>query len=364
MTNEPQHVKMEKIVIMRWKGLCSIMANVTIKDVAKHAGTSTATVSRVINGMSGVSPQLAQKVLQAAKMLDYHPNFIARSLKTDSTSTIAFIVSDISNPSFTAMAKAIEDVIEPAGYNLLMCSTDERKEKERRYLQLMVEKKVDGIILNTTGKNDSFVSSISHKVPMALSNRKIDDLNFCGDFVDTDNFDGVFSLTTHLFQHGHRRIGVIGGNPLVSTGRERFQGFASAMKMIHIDVTEQYPYLFQGDFTSMDGYVGGEVLMSKPNPPTAIIVMNNEMLVGALRYFHKAGIQIPSQLSLVAYGNITNSDLFYVQPTYVTLNPIVIGTKLGNILVERISSAGPLGNREIRFSPHLVEGNSVSAPTD
>lgn len=260
----------------------------------------------------------------------------------------------------------VEDVIEPFGYSLLMCSTDDKKEKERRYLQLLGEKKVDGIILNTTGKNDALISSISKRIPIVLSNRKVEDIDFCGDLVDSDNFDGVFTLTKHLIRHGHKQIGVISGNLAVSTGRERFLGFVSAMKTIHVEVTDDYPYLFKGDFTAMDGYAGGKALLSQPQPPTAVIVMNNEMMVGALRYFCEAGIAVPQQVSVVSYGSITNGDLFYVRPTHVTLNPVAIGTKLAESIVERIRNRGSqeqMINREIRFSPSIVEGNSVAQIT-
>lgn len=199
-----------------------------------------------------------------------------------------------------------------------------------------------------------------------LSNRKVEDIDFCGDLVDSDNFDGVFTLTQYLIRHGHKQIGVISGNLAVSTGRERFLGFVSAMKTIHVEVTDDYPHLFKGDFTAMDGYAGGKALLSQPQQPTAVIVMNNEMMVGALRYFCEAGIAVPQQVSVVSYGSITNGDLFYVRPTHVTLNPVAIGTKLAESIVERIRNRGSqeqMINREIRFSPSIVEGNSVAQIT-
>ena len=336
------------------------MGSATVKDVAMRAGVSTATVSRVISGSVNVSQELSERVKNAAKELDYYPNVIARSLKTDSTSTIAYIVSDISNAAFTAMAKAIEDIIEPKGYMLLMCSTDHKSEKERRYLRLAQEKKVEGIIINTTGKNNALVASMSQRIPMVLSNRRVDEEGFHGDFVDNDNYDGAFSLTKHLIELGHRRIGAINGDLSLSTGRERYAGHLEALRKYGLAGEGASAYMYEGYFSAQDGYRGGEYLMSLSEPPTAIVVMNNEMLIGALRFFREAGIQIPQNLSVVSYGNIVYRDLFYVQPTYATLDPASIGKRLGELLVERIDKKNELANREVRFVPHLVLGNSTA----
>lgn len=145
------------------------MGNVTIKDVAKLAGVSIATVSRVINDNYYVSPEIKEKVLQAIEDLDYYPNYVARSLKSEKTNSIGFLVSDISNTYFTTMAKALEDVIHKKNYSLIVCSTEDKKEKELAYLKLLISKKVDGLILNTTGKNDELIAELSKQLPIVLS---------------------------------------------------------------------------------------------------------------------------------------------------------------------------------------------------
>ena len=335
------------------------MGDITIKDVARAAGVSLATVSRVINKNYYVSPELESKVSEAITKLGYYPNSVARSLKLTSTNTIGFLVSDISNGYFTTLSKAIEDVIQAKDYNLIVCSTDNKKEKEYAYLKLLLEKKIDGLILNTTGENDDFIASMSDKLPIVLCNRKISRKNFRGDLVDSDNINGAYMLTQHLISMGHRKIGIINGIQKVSTGIERFEGFRKAMREIGIEVKEGYKYRLDEDFGLEGGYQGASKLMSMEDRPTAIIIMNNEMMLGALRYFRANNVSIPETVSIAAYGEIVNADLLYVQPSIVSLNPYVIGKNLAELMIERIENRNDISNREIKYVPQLIPGTGV-----
>lgn len=337
------------------------MGDITIRDVARDAGVSTATVSRVLNSNYYVSPELSDKVLASIKKLNYYPNSIARSLKNESTHTIGLIVSDIANDFFTSVARSIEDVIKEHNYNLIVCSTDNQQEKEYVYLQLLLEKKVDGIILNTTGMNNAFVSDISQQTPIALCGRRVENSTFRGDFVDSDNPTGSYEITRHLIGLGHTKIGVINGQHYVSSAKERHEGFCRAMQTIGVSIDESYPYLFNGDFNrTQSGLDGAAFLLEQAPPPTSIIAMNNELTIGALRYCKEKGVRIPQDLSVCCYGDITNVDLFYVQPSNVTMNAWSIGARLANMIVERIEHKNQIPNREILFTPQLIIGNSVS----
>jgi LacI family transcriptional regulator len=336
------------------------MRNITIKDVAKEAGVSIATVSRVLNNNYFVSDELKAKVNETIGKLNYYPNSIARSLKNESTLTIGLIVSDISNAFFTTLARSVEDIIRHQNYNLIVCSTDNQKEKEYAYLQLLMEKKVDGIILNTTGENCDFIASISHNIPIALCGRKVNDLSFRGDFVDSDNITGSYELTRHMIKMGHKKIGIINGQQKVSSGHERMEGFCKAMLTIGVTVDESYPYIFNGDFNRIEsGYQGAHFLLNQSNPPTAIVIMNNEMAIGTLSYCKEHQVQIPEDVSIGCYGDIVNADLLYVQPSNVTMSPWTIGKRLAELIIERIESDEEVPNREIRFSTQLNIGNGV-----
>lgn len=331
---------------------------ITIKDIAKHAGVSIATVSRVINDNYNVSQDIKDRVDQAINELNYYPNFVARSLKSDSTFTIGFVVSNISNKYFTSIAKALEDVVKKKGYNIIFCSTEHQKKKELDCLMLLMSRKIDGLLINTTGENDEFISTLSQKIPVILLDRKISNAMFKGDCIVSNDIQGGYDLTQHLLSMGHRKIAVINGKLNVSTGSERFEGFRSAMSEVGIDVDNNYVYRYDGDFTSESGYQAASKLMSLSERPTAIVSMNNEMTIGALRYFKSSNINVPEDISIASYGNMDNLDLMYIQPSVVTLNLWSLGTKAGEMILERIND-NDTGNREVIFASQLIIGNGV-----
>ncbi len=333
---------------------------ITIKDIAKRAGVSIATVSRVINKNYTVSPEAETKVLQVIKELNYYPNSIARSLKKDSTYTIGFLVSDISNTHLTTMAKAVEDVISKENYSMIVCSTENKKEREFSYLKLLMSRKIDGLIINTTGENDELIASLSEKLPIVCVHRRILKNNFHGDFVDDNCIQGAYDLTKHLLSLGHRKIFVLNGGLIISTGSERFEGFKRAMREAGIEVNDDYPYRYDGDFSFQAGYQGAAQMMGMIDRPTAIVIMNNTMTLGALKFFKTKGLKIPEEISVASYVSIGDTDLLYVQPTIMTQNPWVIGTKAARLLLDRIKDK-ELGNREIIYESQLVVGNGVKA---
>jgi len=336
------------------------LEKVTLRDVAKHAGVSVATVSRVINNNYYVSPEVAENVMRAVEELHYIPNLIARSLKKDATYTLGFLVSDITNNYFIEMAKAIEDVVSQDGYSLIVCSTESKKERELAYLKLLTSKKIDGLFLNTTGENNDFVVELSQTIPVVAVNRKIRDSRFRGDLVDSNSLQGVYELTSHLLSLGHRKIFVLNGSLNVSTGQERFEGFKRAMREVGIEVDDTYPYRYDGNFTLEAGYQGAAALAGMADRPTAMIVMNNMMVVGALKYIKTHAIQVPAELSLASYEWVENWELFDIQPAIAASDPAFMGMKAAEMMLERIGN-NALNNREVIYQPKLVVGNGTRA---
>lgn len=337
------------------------MANATIKDVARRAGVSIATVSRVLNKSAAVRDDLVQRVNQAIEDLGYYPNSIARTLKNDNSKTVGFVVSDIANEFFSGMVRSVEDVLNRHGYNLFVCSTDGDRTRESSYLSLLREKQVDGIIINVSGKNDELITNISNQLPVALFSRKVPCANFRGDFVDNDNFSGIVALTNHLLELGHRRIGLINGQSYLSTATERLEGFCSAMRTAGITVDEEYPYLYNGNFNRVSsGGDGAKALYEKG--ATALIAANNLLALGALQFCHEQHLLLPEQLSLCCFGRISNLDLLYIRPTCIEQYPAAMGARLAELIIERIESKNTLLNREIRFPTLLLPGNGTGAP--
>ncbi len=335
--------------------------SVTIRDVAREAGVSVATVSRSLSGCYPVSDKLRARIDAAVAKLDFHPNAIARTLKTNTTSIIGFLVSDISQSFFTTILKGVENAVKPHNYNIISCSTDGNQETEKSYLRILLEKKVDGIIINTTNMNDSFIVKISRKIPIVLSYRKIDAPEFVGDFVGGDDFSGIMELTKYLISLGHRKIGVINGKLHVSTGRERHAGFCAAMRTAGIEVGEDYPYATNLGFIQPDGYEGARLLMGRKDRPTALVCTNNDLALGALSYLYKHRISVPDEVSLVVFGDIENRELLYVHPTVAMMNLTTVGNKTGELIMERIKHGNQLNNREVRYLTTIIHGNSAKA---
>ena len=166
-------------------------SSITIKDVAKECGFSVATVSRVINDNYYVSPEVKKKVIAAISKLDYTPNSVARSLKSNSSGIIGYITADFSNSYHITIAKAVEDIVRPMNYNLIVCSSNNSAISEEQYLRLLMSKNVDGILLNSSGKNDDFILDVNKKIPMVLITRRLNTPGFHGDFADCNNVYGI-----------------------------------------------------------------------------------------------------------------------------------------------------------------------------
>lgn len=331
----------------------------TIKDIAAMANVSIATVSRVMNKTANVRPEVASRVRQAAKALSYSPNAVARSLKKARTSMIGFLVSNISDPFFTAIARGIESYIQDYGYSLIVCSIGHSKESEKKYLQFLQGKKADGLIINTTGYNNDVITALSNQMPIVLSNRRIDSPEFVGDFVDNENVGCAYELTKMLLMHGHKRIAIINGPEHLSTAYERYRGFCSAMKEFGHTVSSAYPYQYSNTFTVQTGYDGTTKMMELPEPPTAFVYASSELAFGGMRSLLQKGLRVPEDVSFVCIGDLLNRDLLYVKPTMSSVNLHGMGERMAELLLERIQSEGVIPNREIRFSSTILEGNSI-----
>lgn len=332
----------------------------TIRDIAKIAKVSTATVSRVINNDDRVTEKTAQIVRDAIKQCNYVPNTNARSLKSSTSKTIGLMISDLSNSYFSVMAKRLETDLRKQGYGLLICSTDEDGQQELDNLNKLLGQQIDGLILNTTGFNDEKIIEISKTLPLVLLERNISTPGFVGDYVSSNNKHGMLLLTETLLKKGHTRIGIINSGQQISTSRERYEGFCEAMSGAGITIDDTYPYVFNSDtFSFNGGYAGCRHLMNMPTPPTAIITTNVTLAIGALRYIRQNNIHVPEDLSFVTYGDIENSELFFIDVGHSTLSPISAAEKAGNFILSRIKDPS-LGNRECVFEPSVLENGTVS----
>lgn len=328
------------------------LAKLTIKDVAEEANVSTATVSRVLNSSGFVSDEIKERVRYAIQKLNYKPNAIARSLKSERTTTIGVVIPDISNPYYMKISKGIEDVVQQKGYNLIFGSSDENPKKEEELLQLLNEQRVSAIVLATASGNESMISQISQSgVPIVLVDRTVDIEGINLDAVTVDNKQSTYELTKSLLNNGHRQIGIVNGLLNVSTGKERYEGYQEALREFGLD--EDLNYSFNGSFTLEGGSAAVDYFLNFAKKPTAILSMNNIMTFGVLLELTKRGYSIPDDMVVASYGEVPEAQLLK-SPGILSLvhHPYEMGRYVGDILIKRLSK--DKGHYTKIFKPELV----------
>lgn len=330
------------------------MANNTIKDIAKLAGVSIATVSRVVNQNYPVSELAREKVLKAITELNYRPNAIARSLKMEDTHTIGLLVSDIANPFFMNIAKALESVVRKFKYNIIVCSTEENEERETEYIRLLSEKRVDAIILSSSSKSENIAEKLELlDVPAVLIDRRLEGLDIAT--ITDDNIMGAYILVKHLIDLGHTDIAIIDGPNSVSTGNERLTGYLNAYK--DSDITVKKGLIFSGNYTLEYGYEMASKLFKQGMPVTAIFAANNLIAKGVLLAANDMQKNIPEDFSLVCFGEYEFTRLFNPPITCIVQKPAEIGAAAGEIILKKIADKG-YKPESVVIPPEFFKGKS------
>lgn len=269
------------------------MAQVQIKDVAHHAGVSSATVSRVLNADNGVSEARRARVLRAIEELGYQPNRVARNLRRKHTDTIGVVVSDIENPHFTRAVRVIEDTAFARGYRVLLCNTDETPSKQGAYLEMLAAERVRGAIVAPADPSDVTIGLLlDMDIPIVAFDREVDDAR--ADAVTADNVTAGLRATEFLLERGHTRIGFIAGRLEIQTGAERKAGYERAMAAHGLE-----PHSASGMFRMHEAKTATVELLNERPDTTGIVVGNNLMTVGALTALRARGTSVPDDVSLV-----------------------------------------------------------------
>lgn len=327
---------------------------VQIRDVASHAGVSTATVSHVLNGTRVVSDATRARVLASARHLAYHPSAIARSLKTKATGTLGVLVSDISNPFSTGVVRGIENVASANGYNVILCNTDELEEKANTYLNLLLAKRVEGLIVAPIGGTAGFAERfLAVGTTIVLIDRRIEGSDL--PFVGTANVDAARDAVTHLVQDGHRRIGMIAGLTRVSTSVERMEGYRRALLEYGIAVEKRL--VRTGHSTVDGGAAAARELLEQDDPPSALFTTNNLMTLGALKMFAELGLRCPDEISLVGFDDHEWAGIFSPPLTVVRQPTHEIGTAAADLLIELIRTPAKAPRSIVLPSTLIVRGS-------
>jgi LacI family transcriptional regulator len=320
-----------------------------IYDVARESQVSVFTVSAVINKKDHVGAALKRRVEAAIRKLDYRPNSLAQSLANERTHTIGVIVPDISNPFFPMLVRGAEDAAQKRGYSTLLCNSDGLAEKEELYLDLLLSKRVDGILLTKApGDLSPRIRRLmgEMKIPTVLMMRTYPDLTH--DAVITDDLEGSFEAVSHLASVGHKKIALVGGPLSVSNGRARLQGFRKALKANHL--TYKPELVFEGDYRIDSGHRGGLSLL--PLRPDAVFVANYLMTVGFLQAAQELGMRCPENFGLVTLDDYPWLRLFNPPLTAVELPKYEVGYAATELLLDRINGKSITGGTQ-KIRPQL-----------
>ena len=272
----------------------------TLHDLAHELNLSIATISRALSRPEDVSPPTRQRVLAAVHRHGYKPNGTRRTLRTHQTRTIGIIVSDIRNLFFAAVVKAIEDDARINGYTVLICNADEDSAKEEAALQLLLDRKVSGIINCSTGANLDLLRAFQKSGAVLVDLDRESGLTNV-DTVVVDNKRGAELATQHLIELGHLEIATIAGPQHLSNARGRLAGFEDALRSHHIHLKREHVQF--GNFLQESGYQSAQKLFSAPHPPTALFVANMEMAAGVIAFVRDHGIAIPEEISIVSFDD-------------------------------------------------------------
>ncbi|MBU8568551.1 LacI family transcriptional regulator [Virgibacillus pantothenticus] len=334
--------------------------SVTIYDVAKAANVSIATVSQVINNKGRISEKTKKKVHKVMEELNYQPNILASALMGKQTKTIGLLIPDLANPFFSELARSIEDSGHVFGYNIVICSTDYKVEKEVKYISLLKQKRVDGFIFASGfEKLDQVEALMNENVPVVIVARDFPmrPLNT----VAIDDYMGGYQAASYLLKLGHTNMGIIALD--VWSNRERIRGFNDALKEQNIEIRNDFEYITQGNENLIDaGKAVAHKYVTTSNPPTAIFSCNDMLAIGAIQAAKENGFHVPSDLSIVGFDNTAIATI--VDPPLTTISQPI--EKMGKEVMDLMISIVKGERKEqlrLTLMPTLVERKSTAKLT-
>jgi LacI family transcriptional regulator len=314
----------------------------TIRDVARLAGVSNATVSAVINNKERVSEEMRKRVEQAMRALDYHPDHMARSLKTGLSKVIGMIVPDLTNPFFVELMCGVEETARGAGYSVIFSNSNENPQQERDNLAMLYSHRVAGVVLTCSDGHAAYDRLTNRRFPIVFLDR-LPVVGFSGRAVIIDNAGAAFEGIRYLIGLGHTDIAIIAPRTDLANGVERVEGFRKAMQEARLAIPNQY---FQrGDFSWESGYRCGMELLRLDTPPTAIFTCNNKMTLGLMQAIGETGTPCPEFVSVLSFDDFPWSSHFAPRLTAIAQPSLEMGRSAVNMLLRVMNQESEeLGN--------------------
>lgn len=334
----------------------------TIRDVARLAQVAPITVSRVVNNSGYISPETRQRVESAVLELNYVPNMLAHSLRHQKTNMVALLISDITNPFWTTAARGVEDRCNGHNVNVILCNTDEQEDKLTNYVNLLMQRQIDGFILVPTGHHEGVFDKVRlNNIPLILLDRTMPDMPNVP-VVRSDSETGGYLLTEHLIRLGHRRIAMLSANDYLSTSEQRTNGYRRALAVHGLPVEDTL--IRFGNYTQQSGCDMTLDLMATVSPrPTAIVTANNFIAFGAQRGLEALGLRVPADVSLATFDELPR--YMYPTPFLTTIlqDPYRMGQEAARLLVERLENPDAPPASDVVLPVELIARASTIAPS-
>jgi LacI family transcriptional regulator len=309
----------------------------TIKDIAKHLGISIATVSRALGNSQSIKPETREKVLLAAKELNYEPNPIALSLKANKSKTIGVIVPQIANAFFGNTIEGIEEVVWKKGYHIMICQSYESLEREIANTELLSSRRIDGLIISTSLESTSFThlqKLIDKNIPLTMFDRIADGIN--GHKVVVDNYEGAYNATTHLINSGNKNIYCFTFDDFISNTHERLHGYKKALEDNGLPFLEDHVFFTNGDLEPIQQKL--EALFAQKQKPDAIFMSTDNISASIIIALKKLNISVPNDVAIAGFSNNDLDQCLQPALTTVTQPCFEMGKQAASVLINTIEN--------------------------
>ena len=332
---------------------------VSIKDIARHLGVSTALVSYVLNNKAGrVSAEMAEKIRQAAAELHYRPNLIARSLQSGKTNTLGLIVADISNPFFSQIARIIEDEAKRSGYTVVFGSNDENAEKSQTILDALVNRQVDALIIAPAEFTEPQLKALQEKhVPFVLIDRYFKDIQ--ANCVRIDNYRAAYDAVEHLIKAGGRRIAMMAYDTGMQHIADRIEGYKDALRDNGIDFRESWLVRASYHRLEEEAAAGMQKLLLPQPAVDAFFFATNSLAIQGIRQIMRLHIKVPDELAVISFDEADAFDFFYAPITFVRQSLEDIGRHAVQLALDSIGASQPVPPREVIVDAKLMVREST-----
>jgi len=327
---------------------------VTIQDLANELNTTPSTISRALRNHPGIGEAMKEAVKKMAEKYDYQPNTIASGLRSGKSNTLGVIVPRVNRDFFSSVISAIEDVVFKAGYNVIICQTHDRVEKEKQYINTLLNGRVDGILVSLgleTKEYRHFEKVIEAGIPLIFFDRICEEMDVTKIMID--DFDGSFKAVSHLVKMGYNRIAHFSGPDFLNVYRNRKEGYIHALEKNNLKIDERM--IIQNDLTIEAGKRDAERLMKMDDPPDAIFSASDYSALGALLYLKEMAYEIPGQIGVVGFSNEKFTSLIDPGLTSVDQHSDELGKYCAELFLEEVNrGAGNFVPRKIILNPNLL----------